>query len=241
MGSKSHGCGNLNESIRRCEGRKKIPPCWAHGRHRIHFREGYLRCDQTCSWASGGLTHRKVVSISLCCTAVVIAREGVTAVLLLKPAARLVTQAGLEHGLPPNEWRGDKNDITNKVESLKTLSSFPGGCGKDDFCVNCLRTPISKAMVWKLPKSTEETEHGRPSFSLGVGQTSSPLPVPVISTWLSYATACKTLLPSHLSRNFAKRDQVSTVFIREAITPALGAKASHPANLSPHCQREQLT
>lgn len=130
---------------------------WVRGRSRNHFREGYLRRDQNSSWGSRGLWHRKVNSISLRSTAIAIDRKGVTAVLLLKPVAGVVSLAGLEHWLPPNSG-GETTGMTSPTEAdscrtpgLFLLSQGLRGKSKDDFRINCLETPISKVIVYKLP------------------------------------------------------------------------------------------
>lgn len=66
-------------------------------------------------------------------------------------------------------WRGWKSGFTliaegrqrewhhqprwNHSKPQDSLASFPGVTSKDDFCFNCLKIPISKATVCKLPKN----------------------------------------------------------------------------------------
>lgn len=127
---------------------------WARGRSRNHFSEGYLGRDQSSTWGSRGLPHRKVNSISLCSTATAIDRKGVTTVLLLRPVAGVVS---LERWLPPNSG-GETTGMTSPTEAdscrtpgLFLLSQGLRGKSKDDFCINCLGIPISKVIVCKLP------------------------------------------------------------------------------------------
>ena len=47
----------------------------------------FLRHDQSCNWVPRDPVHRKVASIFICHTVILIARKGVTTVLLLKPVA----------------------------------------------------------------------------------------------------------------------------------------------------------
>ena len=200
---------------------KKQLPCWARGWSRIHFREGYLRRDQRLSWASRGLPHRALASTSICCTATAVDRKGVATVLLLKPGAGGVTLAGPEHWLPPNS-RGETAGMTSptKAESFTTPGLFllsREAQVRMGFCNLCLKAPISKAIVCKVPKNhvrnrvqmslnshseiTIKRTRARLAsiFIQGRKKNSLPLPVPVIIILWSYAKTCKSLLPCHFT------------------------------------------
>ena len=156
LGSRSQGCGNLNEKIWKREERKKMFPYWAPKPHSINARERYLGCKQSFNWVSGGLTHRiKVGSISVRSIAAATARRRVTSVLPLVPVAKGVTLAGMEVCLH-SKSRGERTGMTSpiKAESLKTpglplLSQMLQVRMISAFTV--LSTPIFKATVCKLP------------------------------------------------------------------------------------------